>query len=231
MRAPIPLAKLLQGLQLLASDDDREKAADVDHKGWDAATPASLQVIKSGATALTTHWTKRVQTAGGLTALLTGGAGALVSVLSPLNKVEASTWVPLAVTLLGGAAIVVAAAISVALFVKGDLEARGVASAARHEGRAAVAAEFLRATAAAPATVSSAGTTTSKISGTQPSESNELMLTIAAYGPGNISVDVPGESIVKGDVTGLKRVPDGLRIRVGGSGWIPIDKVTAFTTR
>jgi hypothetical protein len=159
--------------------------------------------------------------------LLTGLAGAAVSIISPLAKVDASTWVPIAVTLLGGAAIVLAAvAISVALFVKGDLEARGVASAARHEGRAAVAREFLRATAAAPSRAVPTATTDTDLS-----ESDRLLVAIAAYGPGNIFADVPSETITKGTVTGIKRLADGMRIHVNRKDWVPLDKVTTFQSK
>ena len=142
----MPLASLLPGLQLLASDEDRE--ASVKSKGWASDTPPSMQVIKSGALSITTTWTKRVTGAGvGLSVVLGGVATGVATLTDGLTPAVGAA-------LVGGIALVASAtALALAIFVKADLDARGRATAARHAGRAEVAAAFLAATAPRPAPV------------------------------------------------------------------------------
>nr|WP_221374203.1 hypothetical protein [Actinoplanes polyasparticus] len=87
---------------------------------------------------------------------MTGAAGGISGVLAMVGAffevLMDNTNTPVAVALIGAAALVLSAtAIAPALFVKADVESRGVATAARNTGRAAVAAAFLHATAALPA--------------------------------------------------------------------------------
>ncbi len=151
---PVPLNTMLQALQLLGTDQDRVIAAG---STWKDDTPASLQVIKSGTLGLTKAATKYVAGFGGVVGLLAAVGGALTAFIGDVGE-------PVTVAIIGGAAILLSSvAIALAMFVKGDLEARGVATAARHAGRAEVAAMFLRATscclpatATAPAVASTA---------------------------------------------------------------------------
>lgn len=138
---PIPLDKLLQSLQLVATDDDRDTAT---AKSWRDDTPASMQVIKSGALGITKNSIKWIGGVGGIT-------GALAAISGVVTPFVGDVGEPVTVALVGSAAVILSSvAISLALFVKGDLEARGVATAARHEGRATVTAAFLAATCALP---------------------------------------------------------------------------------
>src|SRR5262249_29243816 len=109
-------------------------------KRWDGETPGSLQVIKSGATALTQAWTKWARKAGGAAAalsIISGGIGAFIRNLNvPVPVVFA--------LVVGGFTLAAAIAVSVALAISADLRARGIATAASTEGKAAVATEFLR---------------------------------------------------------------------------------------
>jgi hypothetical protein len=142
----VPLAQLLQGLQLMASDDDREAAAR--SSGWAAETPPSMQVIKSGALSITKTWTKRVTGAGIGASVVLGAVGSGVAALTD------GLTPAVGAALVGGIALVASAtALALAIFVKADLDARGQATAARHAGRAEVAAAFLSATAPRPAAV------------------------------------------------------------------------------
>jgi len=136
----VSLDTLLQGLQLLATDEARDKAKD--ETGWTAETLSSMQVIKSGTLAITKFWSKTVAAAG-------GGAAALLTIVGGYLKIfRENVGDPIAVSLFAGAALVLAAAsIALAVIIKGDLDARGIATAARTEARAAVTAEFLRTTA------------------------------------------------------------------------------------
>jgi hypothetical protein len=140
-RPTVGLDELLRGLALLGTDSDRDTAA---HHGWNDPTPASMQVIKSGATAATRWWIKTVGATGGLAGLVTTGTGFVRAVT---DTVGTATTVAL---IAGGAVVLAAVAIALALFVSGDLQARGVATAARHAARGAVAAAFLQASAGLP---------------------------------------------------------------------------------
>src|SRR4051812_46053941 len=103
-----------------------------------------MQVIKSGVLTVTKGWTA----AGGI-AGLAAAIGAIVTALKGQGVSDMETAV-----LFGGCAFVLAAVvIGIALLVQADLAARGVATAARHAGRAEVAASFLRATGQWPAPV------------------------------------------------------------------------------
>jgi hypothetical protein len=134
---PISLDKLLQSLQLVATDDDRDTAT---AKSWKEDTPASMQVIKSGALGITKNSIAWVGSVGGITGAVTAITGVLTAFIGDVGE-------PVTIALIASAALLLSAvAVALALFVKGDLEARGVATAARHRGRAEVAAAFLEAT-------------------------------------------------------------------------------------
>jgi hypothetical protein len=137
----VSLNVMLESLQLIATDADRAVAA---QSGWKDGTPASMQVIKSGALEITKFGTKTVGAVGGLAGVLAAVAGGITAFTTKVGE-------PVAIAFIGAAAFLLGSvAIALALFVKGDLEARGTATAARHAGRAEVAAAFMRATAALP---------------------------------------------------------------------------------
>ena len=134
---PIRLDKLLQSLQLVATDDDRDTAT---AKSWKDDTPASMQVIKSGALGITKNSIAWVGSVGGVTGAVTAITGVLTAFVGDVGE-------PVTIALIASAALLLSSvAVALALLVKGDLEARGVATAARHHGRAEVAAAFLEAT-------------------------------------------------------------------------------------
>jgi hypothetical protein len=182
---PIGVTELLQAFQFLASDADRDDATRNNLK-WDDPTPASMQVIRSGALTITKTGTKLIAGAGGLSAAIAAGTAAIAGPLKDLGPLVTST-------LIGSAALILSfASIAIALFVKGDLEARGVATAARHEGRAAVVAAFLTATASMP----------SRSSGAVASGSmgRDALAALAAF-PGRVEITSVGDSswrVVKG---------------------------------
>ena len=140
---PIQLDTLLQSLQFVATDEDRKTATAPDQT-WSAETPASMQVIRSGTLTLTKKSIAWIAGFGGI-------PGALAAIAAIIVPFTGEVGEPVTVTLLGSAALIISAgAIALALLVKGDLEARGVATAARHQGRAEVTAAFFAATAAMP---------------------------------------------------------------------------------
>jgi hypothetical protein len=95
----IGLAQMLVALQLLATDSARQDSVG---KKWDDDTPTSMQVIKSGATAMTRTLTKWIGGAGGLTAVLSGGAAVVSGVATDVGDV-------VLVALIGGGDMVLAA--------------------------------------------------------------------------------------------------------------------------
>ena len=138
---PVQLDKLLQSLQLVATDEDRDIST---AKSWNVETPASMQVIKSGALGITKNSIAWIGSVGGITGASAAIAGVLTTFVGDVGE-------PVTIALMGSAALILSSvAIALALFVKGDLEARGVATAARHQGRADVVSAFLAATGAMP---------------------------------------------------------------------------------
>jgi len=211
----VGLDEFLIALQLLATDSDRQKAVNL---GWRGKTPASMQSIKSGATGLTRWWASAVATGGGITGLV-GGVSALLA--------GAATEVgdAVLVALIGGSALVLAAtALALALFVKGDLEARGTAAAARHAGRAEVAAMFLRATTGIPK--ADAG----KMLSTSDTLLQNLLQAMAAF-PNNMQAKTthnPNWTLV----TGVRTHPT-YRAQIGfqGGEWVAIDEVRDYRNK
>lgn len=191
------LAQVLTALQLLATDDDRETAAtDETTKKWNGETPASLQVIKSGALSITRTGTRVVASAGGATAAL---SAVLAGVASALTQVGS----PVVICLIASAAFVLSAtAVACAIFVSGDLRARGVATAARNAGRSEVASAFLRATVQLPRITPSAGAPSAASIGMQ----QQILLALAAF-PGKLRFRVKDDSNWR-TATGARRHPE-----------------------
>jgi hypothetical protein len=208
LKENVKLQNLLIGLQLLGTDEQRVQAAS---KGWNDETPGSIQVIRSGAMGITRWWarlTRWVAGAGGVTAVLGTAAGTITNVRDTLGE-------PLIVALVaGGAAVTAAALLSAALLIKGDLEARGVATAARHSGRAEVAAAFLTGTAALPG----------------QAKGEALAAELAAAMAGGQPVSVQCRGIPDSQrLTALSRFADGgFQVNFGGDLWKPIDDVIGY---
>lgn len=216
---PVRLDKLLQSLQLLGTDDDREATT---AQAWNAETPPSLQVIKSGSLAITKKSIVWVKNYGGIAGLLAAVGGVVSSFSGQVGK-------PVTVALIGSAALILSSvAIALGLLVKGDLEARGAATAARHQGRAEVAAAFLAATAAMPA---------GKAPEAEPSNERTLLddflEALRAY-PDKVRVT----TATKGTPVAVKQVwrdtrHKELRLLVGTDGAqdeIGLSEITGFTT-
>jgi hypothetical protein len=88
------LEKLLEHVQLLGTDEDRQKLNGKEVKKWDGETPLSFQIIKSGATQVTRTWTKWARNAGGTVGLLSviGGGSAALSRASTFRSLP--RWWP-----------------------------------------------------------------------------------------------------------------------------------------
>lgn len=131
-----PIQQLLRDLNLLEGQvhDDKGNPAPLTTNLF-TGTPPALQVITSGATALSKGWATLVGLFGGGTALWTAlqGFGADPQD-EPLQR---------AVFVVSAAVIMAAAVISIAVIVKADVAARAEASAAEYEARARVADALL----------------------------------------------------------------------------------------
>jgi hypothetical protein len=206
------LYDLLTSLQLLATDTGRQAAAD--NTKWDADTPASMQVIKSGALSITKRWTKIVSRVGG------GVSGVLAVFAGYVGTVQKDLGDSVTVALIGAAALLASAtALAIALFVKGDLEARGQATAARHAARGEIVAAFLRATA---------GLEGEKAASGPVDRSAEVLQALTAF-PGQVSVSTKEHPQLQ-PVTGVRRLADApCRVQVA-DGWVSISEVTGFST-
>ena len=204
----VHLQDLLIGLQLLGTDEQRVQAS---NNGWNTDTPGSIQVIKSGAMGITRWWarlTRWIAGAGGVAAVLGTAAGTITDVRDTLGE-------PLIVAVVGGGAVVTAAALlSAALLIKGDLEARGIATAGRHTGRAEVAAAFLTGTAALPGRA----------------QGEILAAELAAAMAGGLPVSVQIRGIPEGQrLVALSRFADGgYQVNLGGDVWKPIEDVIGY---
>ncbi|GGQ55316.1 hypothetical protein [Couchioplanes azureus] len=207
--AKIGLADVLVRLQLMATDAAREKAAE--NSGWWAKTPPSMQVIRSGTQAVTRWWATAVAAVGGVSGLLAGISGAIGSMRNALGDA-------VVVALLGAAAVILAAtAVSVAMFVRADLESRGQATAARHAARAEVAAAFLHATAALPRRAPGA-------------MSPEQLLGMLTAFPNRVRVSTfrdPKLRLVKG--MGVQP-GGGVQVELEGRDWVAIEDLDRYTT-
>ena len=213
----VSLDVLLQALQLASKDEDR-KAATARGIKWDAPTPASMQVIKSGTLGITKTGTKFVAGLGGGTGLLAVIAGTVTAFMDEVGE-------PVTVTLFAGAAVLLSAVVlALALFVSGDLQARGVATAARHAGRSEVASAFLNATATMPGSEPRAPTAQAT------SMATDFLAAFTAL-PGKTQVttrryDTPTL------VTAVARTPDDtqLQLKLANGDWVGVDEITRFTT-
>ncbi|MGN7200331.1 hypothetical protein [Arthrobacter sp. SAFR-044] len=133
----LDLKIILQGSGLLG-DDNALRDGNF-QRTWRADTPESLQLISSGVTKMTKWWLAAVSSVGGLTAIASMIVGYVRSFTDGLGE-------PVTVAFIAGGSLVLAAsAIALAIFVHGDLEARGNAAAAQLGARGDVMAAFLRA--------------------------------------------------------------------------------------
>lgn len=209
----VSLPLLLQALQLLATDEDRTAAAA--QTQWDAETPGSMQVIKSGALEITKAQTKLVTRFG-------GGAGVVAAVTAGITGFRDDVGQPITVALIASAALLLSSvAIALALFVKGDLEARGRATAARHSGRAEVAAAFLSATAGLPAKSATNGASTVDAGA-------RVLQALAAF-PGRLKAST-GEYTTALLVTNIRlsSKTKALELQLDNKDWVEVGDVTGF---
>ncbi|BFU43482.1 hypothetical protein [Krasilnikovia sp. MM14-A1004] len=200
------LASLLMSLQLLADDKDRAGAVGA---SWTADTPASVQAIKSGATAITRAMTKWVGGAGGVAAALSAGAAVVVPLVGHVGQA-------VVVALIGSAALLGSGvAIACALLISGDLRARGEATAARHAGRAEVASAFLRATATTPMM--------------NQVHQNDILFALSSF-PGKVRLIAKGDSHAE-LATGIRTQADH-RVQIGtkSGDWKFLDEIEGYTT-
>jgi hypothetical protein len=208
----VGLYDLLTSLQLLATDTGRQEAAG--KTKWDDDTPASMQVIKSGALTITKTWTKIVSRVGG------GVSGVLAAFAGYVATVREDVGDPVTVALIAAAAVLGAAtAVALALFVKGDIEARGQATAARHAARGEIVAAFLRATA---------GLEAEKAGNPSADRSTEVLHALAAF-PGRVSVGTARRPQLQ-PVTGMQRLAGGACEIYVVDDWVPLSDVTDFST-
>jgi hypothetical protein len=208
--ARIGLGDLLVRLQLMATDAARKEAAK--NTGWWAETPPSMQVIRSGTQAISKWWATTIGAAGGLTGLTATVSAAIASTRNTIGDA-------VLVALIGAAAIILSAtAISVALFVKADLDSRGQATAARHASRADVAAAFLNATAALPKATPG------------PLSPEQLLRMLIAF-PNRVRVSTttdPNLRLVKG----FGAYEGGrFQVELENNEWVPIEKLDRYTTK
>jgi len=211
----IGLADLLQSLQLLAKDSDRDAAV---HKKWKDDTPASMQVIRSGALGITKGATMWVAGAGGLGAVLSAVAAALAGFSAEVGEA-------IVATLIGAAALTFrGTAIACAIFIAGALHARGQATAARHSGRAEVASAFLRATSALPPESHAATAPAPEMNLQQ-----QVLFALAAF-PGKVHFRTEGDQNWS-LATGTRRHGRyNIQIRDHAGSWTAIGDVIDYTT-
>ena len=131
-----PTRTILEGLKLLQTEEDSKAGTSL------RRTPQSLQVITAGATAAT-------KVASSIAATLGGGAG----IWAALKAFWLTTDETQRIAYTIAAALIISATVaSVAVIVRGDVQARSVAHAAQYDARARVASTFISSTQpAAPA--------------------------------------------------------------------------------
>ncbi len=192
------LEKLLERVQLLGTDDDRKTLTDPKVTKWDGDTPLSFQVIKSGAMQVTQTWTKLARNVGGVAALLAVIGGAVGGFFKQFD-------VPVATALVAGGAVILAAiALSVAMIVSADLRARSLATAARTTGRATVTGDYLQVRHPGPA--SSNGCC----------DAAEIALLVAVASRWTVKVTTKEQPNASLQITGVKRTANGLRFMATG---------------
>jgi hypothetical protein len=135
-----PAQEFLQGLDVLESDADKNDPSAKQDNALvpfkPATTPASLQVITAGSLAFSQQAAKIVTALGGSAAIL-----------AAIKAIWFTSTAPVMAAIIGGAAVVLAAVfISLAVIVRSDVQARGIAQAAEYEARGRIASTFLQAT-------------------------------------------------------------------------------------
>jgi hypothetical protein len=219
--AGISLANLLVALQLLATDEDRADAVKAGQK-WDADTPGSLQVLKSGVTGVTKWWAKRAGVLGGAAGALAAVSGVVIGAVKPFREALGE---PLVVALIGGGALILSATLlALAHFVNADLTARAHATAARSAARAEVAATFLRAAAASS---SDGGDRRDRGRSGGDTLRQELLAVFAASD--HVYVRTKGSSSWV-EATGMQVGEEDFQVRTANGDWKPLAEVQYWTT-
>jgi hypothetical protein len=219
----VALSELLTALQFLGTDPQRQDA--VKQVAWDAATPGSLQVLKSGVTNLTKWWVKRAGVAGGAAGALATLAGLVISAVEPFRKALGE---PIAVALVAGGALIGAATVlALATFVTGDLRARAQATAARTAARAQVAAEFLR-TAGPPA--AGGATDPAGAAGVGPAVDlrAEIAAAIGAFGAVQVRLRDDRTWV---EALGMRNTGEGFQILLADGDWRAVTDVEQYTAK
>ncbi|SNS97477.1 hypothetical protein SAMN04488107_4507 [Geodermatophilus saharensis] len=211
----IGLADLLQSLQLLAKDADRDAAV---QKKWRDDTPASMQVIRSGALGITKGATAWVAGAGGLGAVLSAVAAALAGFSAQAGEAVVATLIGAAALTFSGTAI------ACAIFIAGDLHARGQATAARHSGRAEVASAFLRATSTMPPGVEA---TAAAARGADLRQ--QVLFALAAF-PDKVHFKTDGDQNWSLATGARRHERYDIQIRDAAGSWTAIGDVVDYTT-
>jgi hypothetical protein len=128
-----PIKGLLTELRLLENPNPEEKVT------WDGGTPQSLQVMTSGASAISKLVVSLVAGGGGLAAIATGLNGFFTSV-GPDNL---DTPLVRTAFILGGSVLGAAVVLALAVVVRSDVTARAHATAAQFQARGTVASALL----------------------------------------------------------------------------------------
>ncbi len=200
-----PVSRLLQKLHLLGGDEPTGRNL--------LKTPYSVQVLKSGALAVTKVWT-------GLTAA--GGAAVVGTAWAHFS--DQGNDVKIAIVA-GTALLVAVVALAIAVIVKADVNARVEATVCRVEAGAAIARDFLETAAtfqkAAPGPAADAAGTG------LPAAELELLLAFAAY-PGSLRVATATKDL-RG-VKGLWNENGTLKITLADDESIAVSEVSRYTT-
>ena len=197
-----PTVALLTGIDLLAKEEDRNKA-----QGPGAllgSPPPSVAIIEAGAASLSKWWS----------AVL--GAGiTLAGVTAAVKGVRSAEHDAVRIAIIAGAAVVLAAlALAIAIIVSSDVRGRAAGAATQIHARASVATTFL--------TLSRAPSASS------PQQLTTALLVAAAL-RGSFRVLVDGHQDYEA-VTGVRLDPvEHLQVQVGGA-WIATSQVQAFST-
>lgn len=197
------LQALLVQLNLMPSEPNKQTEAD---KGAFAKTDPEFQILKAGATALSTWITKAITAAGGLSAVW-------AAVEAYLSKADP----PLQVALVASAALIVSvAALSLALLIGADVKARATATAAQYQARGQVAAALEAAAASPQGTGTDTGGAASAGQATNLTiPSNDLSISLLAVSCSGRKVQARlKDNDQLGYVTGVRYQSGNLRLRL-----------------
>lgn len=193
-----PTVKLLQQLELLPIPTDKEKGVSA------TETPYSLQVITAGALKLSKVWAVVIGAVG-------GGTAGLTAIQGFLGKQD----LPIRITYVAGAAAVLAiAAVSVALIVRADVDARAQTSIAQYSARAAIASVLLQVAGGFQSAVAADG-----------SDTPDATLALLASS-GRLRVSREADTASQ-PVSGVRKTSEGVQLRIPGD-WVSVHSIKTF---